>query len=211
MTEFVLVRHGETDWNTEKIFRGRADVTLNDIGLRQADLLGEYLSGEKIDGVYSSPLQRAVRTAEAIAAPHRLEVKIVASLNDLDCGGWQGLTTGQVRAKSPALYRDWLERPERVRLPGGENLAEVRDRVMPFVRGLVKNYKEGKLVLVSHRLVHKVLICALLGLENSFIWSFQLDTGGITRFNYDGARAVLIAHNDTGHLKPVRTGTPIDF
>jgi broad specificity phosphatase PhoE len=211
MVELILVRHGETDWNTEKIFRGRANVALNDVGRRQAALLGDCLSGEKIDAVYAGPLQRAVRTASVIATPHRLEVKIVESLNDLDCGEWQGLTTAQVRQKFPALYRDWLEKPERVRLPGGETLAAVRERVMPLAQELVKNYEEGRVVLVSHRLVHKVLICALLGLENSFIWNFQLDTGGITRFSYDGARAVLIAHNDTGHLKAVRAGRPVDF
>jgi len=211
MVEVILARHGETDWNTEKIFRGRADVALNAIGLRQAELLGEYLSRGKIDVVYSGPLQRAVRTAGAIAAPHGLEVNIVSNLNDIDCGEWQGLSLREVKKKYGELYQDWLDTPEQVRLPGGETLEEVRSRVMPFVEDVLMRCGEGRVVLVSHRLVHKVLICALLGLGNSSIWSFQLDTGGITRFVYDGDRVVLTAHNDTSYLKPVRSVPPLDF
>jgi broad specificity phosphatase PhoE len=211
MVEIILVRHGETDFNASEKFRGRVDVPLNDIGLRQAQLLGEYLRDEKIDIVYSGPLHRAVRTAEAIAAPHGLAVNIVANLNDIDCGDWQGLTVAEVKEKYPALYQDWLAMPEQVRLPGGETLEDVRSRVVPFVQDAVMRCGEGRIVLVSHRVVHKVLICTLLGLGNGSFWSFKLDTGGITRFVYDGDRAVLTAHNDTGYLQPVRSVPPADF
>ena len=68
MLEIILARHGETDWNVAEVFRGRVDVALNETGVRQAELLGEYLSGVKIDAVYSSPLKRALETAEALLA-----------------------------------------------------------------------------------------------------------------------------------------------
>ena len=211
MLEIILARHGETDWNSEKIFRGRADIPLNGTGLRQAELLGEYLSREKIDIVYSSPLQRAAKTAAAIAAPHDLEVKIVENLNDIDCGDWQGLTVAEVDVKFPGLYQDWLDTPEQVRLPGGETLVDVRCRVIPFIEDAVVRCGEGRVVMVSHRIVCKVVVCALLGLNDSSIWSFQLDTGGISRFVYNGNRVVLTAHNDTGHLEPVGRFSPVDF
>jgi len=67
MTEIILARHGETEWNVEEVFRGRIDVELNETGLKQAELLGEYLSKLKIEKVYSSPLKRALRTAHGIA------------------------------------------------------------------------------------------------------------------------------------------------
>jgi probable phosphoglycerate mutase len=201
MPEIILVRHGETDFNASETFRGRADVPLNEKGLRQAQLLGEYLRDEKIDAVYSSPLQRAVKTAEAIAACHNLPVNIIDNLNDIDCGEWQGLSLREVKEKYEELYQDWLDTPEQVKLPGGESLEDVRKRALPFVQDAVMRCSEGKIVLVSHRAVNKVLICALLGLDNSSFWSFKLDTGGITRFNYDGNRAVLISYNDASFLK----------
>ncbi len=201
MLEIILVRHGETEYNASETFRGRADVPLNDTGLRQAQLLGEYLASEKIDVVYSSPLQRAVKTAEAIAAPHKLTVKIVASLDDIDCGQWQGLTLSEVKEKYSEVYQDWLDTPEQVKIPGGESLEDVKRRVLPFVQDAITRCGQGKIVLVSHRAVNKVLICALLRLDNSSFWSFKMDTGAITRFNFDGNRAVLTTHNDISFLK----------
>ena len=211
MIEIILVRHGETDWNAGEVFRGRADVALNEIGLRQAELLGEYLGAEKIDFVYSSPLKRAVQTAEAIARPQGLDINTVRNLIDLDYGEWQGLSHQEVRESYRELYRDWLDTPEQVRIPGGESLEEVRSRAMPFVEDAVMRCGEGRVVFVSHRVVNKVLICALLGLGNNQFWNIRLDTGGITRFDFGDGRLVLTSHNDTSYLKSVRSLPRNDF
>jgi phosphoserine phosphatase len=211
MIEIILVRHGETEWNAAEIFRGRADVALNENGLRQAQLLAAYLKDEKIDAVYSGPLSRAVKTAQAIASPHNLPVNIVANLNDIDCGEWEGLPLTEVKEKYEELYRDWVDTPEQVRLPGGETLDEIRDRVLPFVQDAVTRVEEGKIVLVSHRAVLKVLISALLTLDNGAFWSFKLDNCGLTRFNFDGSRAILTAHNDTSFLQPLHRTPLNDF
>jgi broad specificity phosphatase PhoE len=211
MIEIILARHGETEWNASEIFRGRADVALNENGLRQAELLGEYLGGGKINFIYSSPLQRAVKTAEAIARTQSIDVNIVPNLIDIDCGEWQGLSLREVKDKYPEIYQDWLDTPEQVRIPGGESLEDVRSRVVPFVENTVMKCGEGRVVLVSHRAVNKVLICALLRLDNSFFWNFKLDTGGITRFNFDGDRVTLISHNDTSYLKSLRNPPLNDF
>jgi len=211
MLEIILARHGETDWNKNEVFRGRADVALNDTGIRQAELLGEYLSGEIVDFVYSSPLQRAVKTAEAVADRQSLDVNTVQNLVDFDYGDWQGLSHREVRERYPELYRDWLDTPEQVRMPAGESLEDVRNRAMPFVEDAVMRCGEGRIVLVSHRVVNKVLICALLGLDNSNFWNIKLDTGGITRFGYMDGRLVLTSHNDTSYLKSIRKTQLADF
>lgn len=211
MLEIILVRHGETAYNAAETFRGRADVPLNETGLKQAALLGDYLADEKIDVVYSSPLQRAVQTAEAVASPHRLKVKLAENLNDIDCGRWEGLTLEEVQVKYEEEYQDWVDTPEQVKIPGGESLADVRNRVTPFIKDAVTRRREGKIVLVAHRAVNKVLICALLGLDNSMFWSFKLDTGAVSRFSFDGNRTAMISHNDTSFLKPLKLGEKKDF
>jgi broad specificity phosphatase PhoE len=211
MVTIILARHGETNWNTGEIFRGRADVPLNATGLRQAELLAEYLENEKIDVIYSSPLQRAVKTAAAIAARQGIDVNTVENINDIDYGEWQGLSLDEVKERYPELYQDWLDTPEQVRLPGGESLAEVRGRALPFVKDAVMRCGEGSIVLLSHRVVHKVLTGALLGLDNASFWNFRLDTGGITRFEFNGDRVVMVSHNDTSYLTPVRSVPPADF
>jgi broad specificity phosphatase PhoE len=211
MPEIILVRHGETAYNASETFRGRADVPLNENGLRQSQLLGDYLSSEKIDAVYSSPLQRSLKTAEAIASPHYLTVNVTESLNDMDFGEWQGLTIQEVKERYDDIYQDWLDTPEQVRIPGGETLENVRSRALPFVQDAVMRCGEGKIVLVSHRVVCKVLICALLRLDNSSFWNFKMDTGAITRFTFDGNHVSLFIHNDTSFLKPLKLGEKKDF
>jgi broad specificity phosphatase PhoE len=210
MTEIILVRHGETEWNVGEIFRGRIDIDLNETGRKQAELLGEYLSELKIEAIYSGPLKRALNTARAIARHHNLEVQNTNGLNDLDFGQWQGLSRQEVRDKYQEAYAEWLNHPERVRLPGGETLGEVRARAIKVVNEVITKHT-GMVVLVSHRVVNKVLICALLGLDDSHFWNIRLDTCGLTTFNYESGRFVLARHNDTSFLKPLKRGRLADF
>ncbi len=210
MTEIILARHGETEWNVEEVFRGRIDVELNETGLKQAELLGEYLSKLKIEKVYSSPLKRALRTAQGIADYQRLKVEVTPALIDFDFGKWQGLTVGEVKAKYESLYREWLENPQQVKIPGGENLDGVRRRATSLVGSVLDKY-DGTVVLVSHRVVNKVLICALLGLDNSHFWNIKQDTSGITTFAYQNGQLILTEHNNTSYLRPLKKAPLSDF
>ena len=79
------------------------------------------------------------------------------------------------------------------------------------VDDVVERYNKGVVALVSHRVVNKVLICALLGLGNSRFWNIKLDTCGITGFNYEGGRFILTKHNDTSYLKPIKEAPLNDF
>jgi broad specificity phosphatase PhoE len=210
MTELILARHGETEWNVEEVFRGRIDVELNQNGIKQAELLAEYLSELKIEAVYSSPLKRALKTAEAVARRHRLRVETNPGLNDCDFGQWQGLSLREVKDKYKKLYRQWAESPQLVKIPGGESLEGVRERALKVVNGVIAKHS-GAVVLVAHRVVNKVLICALLGLDNSHFWNIRQDVGGTTVFNYEKGRFVLTRHNDTSYLRPLKRGELRDF
>ena len=210
MTEIILARHGETQWNVEEVFRGRIDIELNENGIKQAELLAEYLSNLKIDDIYSSPLKRALKTGEVIASHHELEVKIAPGLIDFDYGKWQGLSHQEVKDKYTELYAEWISQPDQVRIPGGESLNDVRERAIYVVSDAVAKY-EGTVVLVSHRVVNKVLICALLGLDNSHFWNIRQDTAGITTFICENARFTLTEHNNTSYLKPIPKAPLSDF
>ena len=210
MTEIILVRHGETEWNVAEIFRGRVDIELNETGIRQANLLAEYLNHVELDAVYSSPLKRALKTAQAIASYHNLETQVAPGLIDFDYGRWQGLPHQEVRDKYKELYTEWTNHPHQVRMPDGESLDDVRRRTMAVVDNILAKYK-GKVALVSHRVVNKVLICALLGLDNSHFWNIRQDTCGITSFIYQKGRFVLTDHNNTSYLKPIKKAPLSDF
>jgi len=210
MTEIILARHGETEWNIGEVFRGRLDIELNQTGIKQAKLLAEYLSNLKIDAIYSSPLKRALATAEIIATYHKLNVEIAPGLIDFDYGKWQGLPHQEVKDKYKELYAEWINSPEKVKIPAGGSLNDVRKRATGVVDNVIAKY-EGTVILVSHRVVNKVLICALLGLDNSHFWNIRLDTCGITTFIYENERFILTKHNDTSYLKPIHTAPLSDF
>jgi len=210
MAEIILVRHGETEWNVKEVFRGRIDIELSETGRKQAELLAEYLSNTKVEAIYSSPLKRALQTAEVIARYHRLNVEIVPALIDFDFGRWQGLSRREVKDKYKELYTEWLENPHQIRIPDGEGLDEVRKRALGVVESILAKH-EGTAILVSHRVVNKVLICALLGLDDSHFWNIKQDTGGITIFAYENNRFILTKHNDTSFLASLQKTPLSDF
>ena len=210
MTQIILARHGETEWNVAEVFRGRIDIELNETGIKQAELLAEYLSHMKIDAVYSSPLKRALKTAEIIASYHKTGVEVALGLIDFNYGEWQGLAHQEVRNKYKELYAEWINSPDQVKIPTGESLSDVRGRAMGVVSNVIAKY-EGIVVLVSHRVVNKVLICALLGLDNCHFWNIKQDTCGITTFIYEDRRFILTEHNNTSYLKPIHKAPLSDF
>jgi broad specificity phosphatase PhoE len=208
--DIILARHGETEWNVGEIFRGRADIDLDDTGRKQAELLGKYLSDTQIEAVYSSPLKRALNTGRTIAVSHNLEVQITSGLNDLNFGEWEGLSVSEVRDRYSDQFALWVNQPEKVRLPGGETLDDVTKRARKIVDETVIRY-QGTIVLVTHRVVIKILVCALLGLDNSLFWNIMVDTCGLTTFHYEKGRFVLIRHNDNSFLRSMKSPQLKDF
>jgi broad specificity phosphatase PhoE len=203
MTTLFVVRHGRTGWNKEQIFRGTKDIPLDAVGRGEALRVGERLKNEGIRAVYSSPLARAKETAEAIARFHSIEVQVLTGLNDLNFGEWEGQSLAEVKKKYPDLYRQWLEAPHRVIFPGGEGLEAISSRAMTAVQEIVERHPQDTVALVSHRVVLKVLICVLLGLDNSHFWNIGQDTAAVNCFEYKDGRWVAALLNDTCHLKEI--------
>jgi broad specificity phosphatase PhoE len=210
MAKLILARHGETLWNVDKVFRGRADVNLDEVGIKQAELMGKYLSNWELEAIYSSPLTRALDTANMIARYQKVAVLIAQGLTDFDYGEWQSLPEQEVKRLYPDLLSEWHNNPDKVRMPGGESLEDVRSRAVGVVNDVVSRHQDNT-VLVSHRVVIKVLICYLLGLHNSQFWNISQDIGGITIFDYADGRFVLTRHNDTSHLRELQKPVLGDF
>jgi broad specificity phosphatase PhoE len=210
MAELILARHGETVWNVEKVYRGRTDINLDEVGIKQAELLGKYLSNWELEAIYSSPLRRALDTANIIARYQKIGIHIAEGLIDFDYGEWQSLSEQRVKNLYPNLHDEWHNNPHKVRMPGGESLEDVKKRAIKIVNDVLSEY-QGSVILVSHRVVNKVLICSLLGLGNSYFWNIKQDVSGITIFNYVDGRFVLTRHNDTSHLKELQKSVLDDF
>ena len=212
MTSIYLVRHGQTAWNKEEIFRGRTDIPLDETGLKQAELVGQYFKGMEIHAIYSSSLSRALQTAQKIAQFHDLKVQPLQGIIDMSFGKWEGRPHQEIRESDMETYRQWVETPHLIRLPGGESLDDVRVRAMAAVEELIRNHPGKTLVLVSHRVICKVLICAILGLDNSHFWQITQDTTAINLIQYRNGKYILSLMNETCHLKLLKEQTQkVDF
>jgi broad specificity phosphatase PhoE len=212
MTSIYLVRHGQTSWNREEIFRGRTDIPLDETGLKQAELAGEYLKEAEIDAIYSSPLSRALETAERIARFHNLKIQPLEGIIDMSFGNWEGQAHQEIRKNDSETYRRWREEPHLVRLPDGESLDDVRMRSMAALGEVTRKHPGKTLILVSHRVVNKVLICGILDLDNSHFWQIAQDPTAINLIQYRNEKYILSLMNETCHLKPLKEeGAKIDF
>lgn len=212
MTKIYLVRHGQTAWNKEEIFRGRTDIPLNETGIREAELAAEHFRGMEVHAIYSSPLLRAFQTAEKIATVCHCKVIPLQGIIDMSFGVWEGQSLQAVREGDRERYRQWKEEPHRVQIPGGETLDEVRHRSMAALEKIVESHPARTVILVSHRVVNKVILCGILGLDNSHFWQIGQDTTAINLIQYKNGRYILSFMNETCHLKPLESlHKKIDF
>jgi len=203
-TSIYLVRHGQTAWNKEEVFRGRTDIPLNETGLREAELAGGYLQHLEPHAIYTSPLSRAFQTAQEIARFHDLEIRPLEGLIDMSFGSWEGHSLKEVEEKDAERYRQWREEPHLVKFPDGETLDEVRVRAMAALKWVIGQYPAKTVILVSHRVINKVILCGILGLDNSHFWQITQDTTAINLIQYRNRKYILSLMNETCHLKPLQ-------
>ncbi|MFV2196699.1 histidine phosphatase family protein [Nocardiopsis sp. LOL_012] len=199
MGELVLIRHGQTEWSRERRHTGRTDLPLTAEGERQAEALRPLLSGRDIDLVVTSPLRRAVRTAElaglagAVTDPDLME---------WDYGAYEGVTTADVRRERPDwdLWTDGVpegdaEHPGE----GARQVGERADRVLATV-SLFLGGDAPDVVLVAHGHVLRVLAARWLGLEPGDGALLRLDTGGVGTLGHEHGRPVVTSWNRRGRV-----------
>lgn len=203
MTRIILVRHGQTVWHSDGIERaeGRAEVDLDEVGVRQAGATAARLSQWEISAVYSSPLKRALSTAGILGARRGLTPQPEPGLIDIDYGKWQGMTHQEAKADDPRLYDLWLKRPHLVAFPNGESLNDVRKRAVSGIEALVPKCDGKTVVLVSHKVVIKLLLCHFLDLDDSHFWRFQQGFCAVNVIEADAGSRVVHLINDACHIE----------
>lgn len=197
----MLIRHGQTAWNREQVFRGGTDIGLDETGREQAGRLAERLKSSGVARIYSGPLSRARQTAQAIADACGREVSVDPGLDDMRFGQWEGMALAEVAEKHPDEYQVWRTEPWRVRIPGGSTLDEVGERAWAAVREIISGGGDRETAaVVTHRVVLKLLALRMLGLGPEGFWRIKLSPCGLSVFEWDGERFVMQSFNDTCHL-----------
>ena len=197
-TRLILVRHGETQWNKENVFRGLSDVPLNEHGVRQAEALGRFFEGVDFAAIYTSRLKRALDTARAIARAQKSEriIRNDEGLLDIHRGQWEGLRHEEAKAKFPELYEKWFSSPENVTFPGGENLGTVGMRAMRSIDRISREYSGKTVILVTHHVVLRVILCGLLDVGVSHFRRFEAFPASVSEVEQQYGKWVLMKLND---------------
>lgn len=181
MTRLYLVRHGETDSNVEGRTQGARDVPLNDLGRRQADAVAAKLSTARLVAVYASTASRALDTAAPIAAAHGLEVRADARFAELDQGELDGLTGEELRHEHAEFLHRWRDGdPTDLRMPGGETLGEVQQRMVAGAEEALAGVGgDAAVAIVSHNLALRALLCHILDIPLASFRRFHHDLAAI--------------------------------
>jgi broad specificity phosphatase PhoE len=201
LVKIVLVRHGETEWNRlHRLQGGGSDTPLNEAGKKQAEELARRLKDEKITAIYSSPLQRAMHTALALAEFHHLEVHTIPSLKEIQVGNLEGVDSLSMKARWDQILSQ--ENNLEARLQGVEPIRDVQARAWQAIKDLAAKHPEGTLIVVAHYVVIMAIVCAVLDLSLSRMVHLKLDPGSITVFSMNSAGvARLELFNDDCHTR----------
>jgi broad specificity phosphatase PhoE len=165
MTRLLLVRHGRSVWNAAGRIQGQIDIPLDETGLQQAGQIAERLTAESIAAIYSSPLQRAQQTAEAIAAKLDRPVQLDARLMEYHFGVISGLTWDGVVENHPEFASRWLEDPWAVAVEESEGRVNFAERVTAAMQDIVARHPDEQVAVVAHGGTFGVYLSAMLGLD----------------------------------------------
>ncbi len=194
----ILVRHGQTLWNREKRAQGISDVELSNRGMAQADSLARSLRDERIDAIVSSPLKRALQTAEAINRFHHLAIEHEEDLMELNMGDFEGIAFQEMRDKHGDFLERWIRDPASVAMPGGESLSELQERAWNALERVVA--RPGTTLLASHNFTIMTILCRIRDMELSHIRKVNVDVASKTMVEFENGRGSIIVFNDIGHL-----------
>lgn len=188
-----LVRHGETSATAKGRICGQSDIGLNDEGFSQVELIGGWFADLKIDSIFSSPLIRAVQTADTIAKAIKMPTYYKHSgLVEKKEGDWDGKTYWEVRDEDPKLWEKWSNDPINFAPPNGESVKDFVARIERAFNDIIKNYETGNnIVLTTHAGVIKAMIMNSLEIPAEHFFRIEIPPASISRIDWSESFTTL--------------------
>ena len=201
-TTIYFIRHGECAGNRERRIRGCVDFPLNENGIKQARALAERMKELGIGRIVTSPLSRAVMTAEILGLRLGLSPVVKDGFRNICFGSWENRLQSEIIEEFPVMWKTWLTSPESLRVDGAENIEEVRRRSLRELERTVAEYAGETIALVSHRALLKPMLAGALGIERPCFWRLHLDNAAYGILTHGQAKGFcLCGLNYTEHLK----------
>ncbi len=198
VTQLLLIRHGLTDWVGHRLPGWTPGIHLSAEGRQQVEALAQRLASLPIEAIYASPLERTVETAEAIAAPHGLQVQLRENLGEVRIGEWTGRTIEDL-----TQTEEWLAirfYPSGVSIPGGETMYEMQALVVAELEAIRKAHSGATVAVVSHADVIKAAVAHYIGLHLDLFQRLVVYPASVTAFQFNKFGPRLVLFNDSGSL-----------
>lgn len=200
-TELLLIRHGQTEWNTLGKFQGCSDIKLSQEGILQAEYLSRHLNGN-FDCIYSSPLKRARKTSEIIAKDTGKQPIIVNNLREINYGEWEGLTAQEIINNYKEEYIKWRTDTKEGPLCGGDlSLKNVCERARDTLTNIVNKNRYKKIAVVAHGGIIKAGLVSLFDWDLAMYHRIILLNTSVSKIIFDdNSSPIIYTINDTSHL-----------
>ncbi|MDF2949657.1 MAG: alpha-ribazole phosphatase [Sedimentibacter sp.] len=197
-----LLRHGQTNLNKGGKFQGATDIDLNQLGKKQAELLGKRIQKYNIDIIYSSDLKRVIETTEILNNYIGAEIIIKEELREINMGAWDKLTMEERYIINEDYAKQWHKHLADLPYPNGECGQDVYNRVKEIIDNIKKQKHENVAIVTSGGTI-AILLCEFLGLEQYKRFSMEIDNCSISIISYDilEDKPIVKCINDTGHLE----------
>jgi probable phosphoglycerate mutase len=199
-TQIIVVRHGQTVWNTERRFQGHLDSPLTPRGVSEAEALGRRLVNQRFDALYSSDLGRALETARIISAATAHPVNSDARLRERHLGAFQGKTGKEIGAAYPEAYEIYRRRDPDFIVPGGESLRQQAERNFSCLEELAERYAGACLVVVTHGGVLSAILRHVLSIPFDATRRFEFPNSSLNIFTFGDGYWTLRTWGDISHL-----------
>lgn len=200
-TKVFLIRHGETEWNKLGKFQGSTDIPLSKEGIVQAQCVSERLNGN-FDYIYSSPLKRAVKTAEIIAATKGIKPLIAKDMTEINFGQWEGLTRQEIEKNYPEEFIKWSRDKVEAPICGGDlSMLNASIRSKNNILQIVKAHRGKTIVIVAHGGIIKAGLIGIFNWDMTMYQKLFLGNTSINEITFDDLlNPVIVTLNDTTHL-----------
>ncbi|MDP6514150.1 MAG: histidine phosphatase family protein [SAR202 cluster bacterium] len=196
----ILVRHGETEFNRQRLILGHGPEPLNATGQAQALSAAVAVSRDTPFVLYASPVVRTMQTAETIASECSVDFAPKPGLEEIDAGDLEGLTGAHLREQYPDVMRVWRDDPASAMMPNGETLGNVQARAWAAINDISQHHEDDTVVVVSHNFPIQAILCKALGMPLNNFRQVRVDLGSITRLEAKDSVFTLLSLNETWHL-----------
>ena len=206
MLTIYLTRHGETQWNIENRLQGSKDSQLTDKGIQNAIMLGNHLRNIDFTAIYSSPLERALRTAKYIKLEKDVPIYTIEDLKELNFGDWEGKSKDEIEAVDNYKneYHNFWHKPHLYnhKPHNGEGLITFKNRVEEALGKVITDNNDGNILIVTHAVVIKAILSFTMNISTDKMWDPPFIHGtSLTIFQWDGERFNFKVIGDTSHFK----------